>query len=96
MPTYAIANNYYFGSPPQCLLDLTDIELACVTPVKTFGFCFAYSGGTRRKLKGSLSYYKASINSIARAVSHFDVLGLQQDIVVILYGNMTPEQKRCA
>ena len=47
MPRYAIANNYCFGTPPQCLLELTDIELALLTPVKAYGYCFCYTGGVQ-------------------------------------------------
>jgi len=41
-----------------------------LTPVKTHGFCFSYTGGVQKKLKGSLSYYKVDMGSIARAMSH--------------------------
>ena len=41
MPKYAIANNYCVGSSPQCLVDLTDVKLAVLTPVRTHGYCFS-------------------------------------------------------
>jgi hypothetical protein len=96
LPGNAIANNYCFGTPPQCLQDLTDLELALLTPVKTHGYCFSYTGGAQKQLKGSLSYYKVNMESIARAALHFDVLGLTNNIVVLLYGQMTPEQRKRA
>lgn len=96
MPKYAIANNYCVGSPPQCLMDLTAVELAVLTPVRTHGYCFSYTGGVQKQLKGSLSYYKVNISSIARAVTHFDVLGLGNNVVVMLYGQMTPNQRQTA
>ena len=96
MPKFAIANNYTFGTPPQCLLQLTDIELALLTPIKVYGYCFCYTGGVQKQLKGSLSYYKVDINSIVRSVTHFEVLNMTNNIVVMLYGRMTPEQKRKA
>ena len=92
MPKYAIANNYCFGTPPQCLLDLTEVELAMLTPIKTYGYCFSYTGGIQKQLKGSLSYYKVDINSIVRAAMHFDVLGLNNNIVIMFYGKMTETQ----
>jgi hypothetical protein len=92
MPKYAIANNYCFGTPPQCLLELSEVELAMLTPVKTYGYCFSYTGGIQKQLKGSLSYYKVDMNSIARAAMHFDVLGLNNNIVVMFYGKMTQSQ----
>ena len=93
MPRYAIANNYCVGSPPPCLLVLTEVELAFLTPVKSHGYCFSYTGGKSKRLKGSLSYFKVKPESIARAAAHFDVLGLGKKIVVVLYGKMTPEQR---
>ena len=96
MPKFAIANNYCFGSPPACLTELTEVELALLTPVKTYGYCFTYTGGVKKQLKGSLSYYKVNISSIARTVAQFDVLGLNKDIVLILHGKLTAEQKRKA
>jgi hypothetical protein len=96
IPKYAIANNYCFGRPPQCLYDLTDIELVMLTPVKTYGYCFCYTSGVQKELKGSLSYYNISIDGIACAVTHFDVLGLHNDVVVMLYGQMMPTQRHTA
>ena len=96
VPKFAIANNYCFGCPPQCLLDLTDVELALLTPVKTYGYCFTYTGGKQRNLKGNLTYYKVRQESIARAIMHFDVLNLSQNVVVLLNGKLTPDQKQKA
>jgi hypothetical protein len=83
MPSMAIANNYCFGTPPQCLSDLSEVELALLTPIKTYGYCFSYTGGRQKQLKGSLSYYKVDIASVARAAMHFDVLGLNNNIVIL-------------
>jgi hypothetical protein len=54
IPKFCIANNYAFGMPSSELLELSDIELAMITPVKVFGFCFSYTGGVQKQLKGSL------------------------------------------
>jgi len=96
MPRFAIANNYCFGTPPACLMELTEIERAMLTPVKSYGYCFSYTGGRCRNLEGSLSYFKVNIESIVRAAMHLDVLGMHENIVVILYGKMTPDQKKNA
>ena len=96
MPKFAIANNYCFGSPPACLKELTEVELALLTPVKTHGYCFTYTGGRKKQLKGSLAFYKVQMKSIARTSAQFDVLGLNKDIVVILHGKLTSEQRRRA
>lgn len=51
LPLLAILNNMAFGTPPSCLLELNDAELAFLSPVKTYGYCFSYSGGKQRTLK---------------------------------------------
>jgi len=67
-PKFCMANNYCFGSPPPCLTSLTAIERAVITPVKTFGYCFSYTGGQHIELQGSLSYYKRSTDHIVQAI----------------------------
>jgi hypothetical protein len=96
MPRAAIANNYSFGTPPQCLLELTDVELALITPVKAYGYTFTYCGGRHTELKGTMSFFKSETSRIARAVTQLDVLGLKDKIVVLLSGKMTPVQRETA
>ena len=98
VPHYAIANNYCFGNPPLCLTELNDVELALLTPVKAYGYCFSWTGGQvpQRNLKGFLSYYKIDVESIVRTTAHFDVLGLNDNIVILFFGNMTEQQRHRA
>ena len=35
VPKHAISNNNAYGTPPKCLEELTEVELAILTPVKT-------------------------------------------------------------
>ena len=96
LPEYAIANEFYFGTPPECLLRLNEIERAFLSPVKTFGYCFCYTGGRQKELKGTLSYYRVHSESIVRTAAHFSALGMTDNIVILLYGEMTKEQKQKA
>ena len=80
------------GTPPECLTSFKDIELVMITPVKTCGYCFNYTGGIQKQLKGSLSYYKVKFESIVRSALHFEALGLTNTVVVLLYGRFTQEQ----
>ena len=63
-----------------------------ITPVKTFGYCFSYTGGIQKQLKGSLSYYKVKFESIVQSALHFEALGLTNTVDVLLYGRFTQEQ----
>ena len=96
MPPFAIANNFAFGGPPACLQELNEVEIALLTPVKTYGYCFSYTGGVQKQLKGYLSYYKIKISSITKAVHTFKVAGLCDNIVVMYFGPMTNAQKQRA
>jgi hypothetical protein len=96
IPKFCIANNYAFGLPPPELLDLSDIELAMIAPVKVFGFCFTYTGGVQMQLKGSLSYYKIGVQSNIENVAQLEAFGLKQHVVILIYGSMTEQQNKKA
>ena len=92
IPYYAIVNRNFVGCAPECLLELTDIELALVTPIKTFGYCFTYTGGKQQNLRGALSFMRVKERSTARAVLQTEALGLTKHVIVLVNGNMTPDQ----
>ena len=87
---YCIASNYCFGSPPECLLQLTDIEQTIFSPVKMHGYLFCYTGGKKHKLFGSLMPFKIDSLSILSSIAYLSAA--EANIVVIIYGNLTKEQ----
>jgi len=90
MPKWAIANGYFFGTPPTCITDFSEMERAFISPVKTFGYIYIWTGGPNQKLKGTLAFYKRNSESIARMASQLEVLGLAEDgVQVLLTGKMT-------
>lgn len=93
-PKFCIANNFCFGDPPLCLVELTEVERAVITPVKTHGFCFCYTGGQKLKLQGSLSYYKVETKTILTSIAHLQAV--QANIIVVVYGNVTRKQYKLA
>ena len=97
-PKYAISNGYFFGTPPQCLLDLTPTELAWITPVNPrFGLVFVYHGGTMKQLKGTLSYFRKKEEAVALAVSKMQLVGLAEgELSIALVGATTSKQKEAA
>ena len=93
MPEKAIANKYFFGTPPDCLLDLTDIEHALLNPVKSHGYWLQVTGGQQKNLKGVLSYFRVEEEEVANAVTKLEVLGLNKHIVILYSGHITKKQK---
>ena len=63
-----------------------------ITPVKTYGYCFSYTGGIQKQLKGSLSYYRIGKEDIIRAAAYFETLKINCNVMVMLYGNVTQSQ----
>jgi Helitron helicase-like domain at N-terminus/PIF1-like helicase len=96
MPKFAIANNFYFGTPPQCLLDLTEVELALLTPMRTYGYMFSYTGGKQRKLSGTLVYFKIDLKKVKESIVQLDLPALVQNVVVLIHGNLTVDQAKRA
>ena len=96
MPEFAIANNYMLGQCPLELSELSDYELAFLSPVKAYGHCFTYTGGSQKKLRGSCSFFKVDMDRIGQNVCMFEALGLNKNLVVIFYGKLTASQKERA
>ena len=48
LPRHAILNSNYVGGAPACLMELTEVELAFLSPVRGYGFCFTWVGGRQR------------------------------------------------
>ena len=94
MPLFAIANNNFVGEPPKCLKELTDVELAFLNPLRTYGYCFSFTGGRSMNLKGTLGFYKVEANSIATSMAKLNVLGI--NVVVLINGYMTAAQRKKA
>lgn len=93
-PKHYIGNNYTFGTTPECLLCLTEIELAFINPIRTYGYCFSYSGGIQKQIKGGLSYYKIGISNVVTSVAQFEGYGLSNNILILIYGHITEEQRK--
>ena len=93
-PRHAIANKNYIGVAPKCLTDLTDVELAFITPVKAFGYCFHWTGG--KELRGTLTFMQVSKKSIAKAGGTLEAFGLNDHVLVLFSGNMSERQKKRA
>lgn len=57
-PYNAIVNGNYVGCAPKELTDLTAVELALLSPVKGYGYCFSCGGGKQMQLKGTMTFMR--------------------------------------
>ena len=89
----ACANNNMYGVLPKYLRDLSHDEAAFISPVRSYGYVFTYTGRKQQQLKGVLSYNKVEMESIARSALHLEIVGMEKHIVTFLYGPMMAEQK---
>ena len=49
-PKWANCNGNLYETPPKVLTDLTEAELAFLTPIKTYSYCFIYTGNKQKQL----------------------------------------------
>ena len=96
LPRHAILNNNWVGAPPPCLLELTDVELAFLSPIKHYGYCFTWTGGRQKNLKGSLTFMRVAKRGIATGLATLKDLGLNDHVITLFAGPMTENQKKRA
>ena len=92
-PNKGICNGWFPGSAPQVLEDLTEVELALISPVRITGHIITYYRG-EKGIKGWHSLVKCDLKSTVRTLRGMDGLDLPNKVVVILSGPMTAEQKK--
>lgn len=94
VPYYALVNNNHSGSPPDCLKNLTEAELAFLSPVHSYSYCYVYEGGRMKNMNGTLVFMRVTERQMARAVTTLECMGLKKHVVFLLSGKMTYEQKK--
>ena len=93
---YAIVNNNFVGCAPSVLTELTEVELALVQPVLKHGCCFTHSGGQVTNLKGAMSFFRVEERKAASGLVQVEQMGLNDNIVILLTGEMKREQRQRA
>lgn len=93
LPYFAIPNNNYCGAPPQCIEDLTETEVAFLSPLRAHGMSITYKGGGGMSMKGSMTLMRMDERDIAGSAAQFDCMGFNRNMVIILTGGFTILQK---
>ena len=109
-PKFAIANGFVIGSFPQVLewtdkdgnkrirkiedTELTDLLKAMLSPVRPYGYIFAYTGGSHKSIQGNFQFFELDQNRLGAVIAHLNQAGISEHIYVVLCGRMTPEQKQ--
>ncbi len=96
LPRHAILNKNYVGGAPPCLMELTEVELALLSPVRGYGFCFTWVGGRQRSLKGTMTFMRVEKRRIANAVLQLEKMGFNDHVLCLYTGEMTEWQKKRA
>ena len=91
-PLLGIKNGNFSGYAPVELEDLTEVELAFISPVRVHGHLFTYFGG-ERGIKGWQSLLKCDMKGIVRSLHGMERLSLPNRIAVVLTGPMSKRQK---
>ena len=109
-PKFAIANGFVIGSFPQVLewtdkdgkeriraiedSELTDLLKAMLSPVRPYGYIFAYTGGSQKSIQGNFQFFELDHNRLGAVIAHLNQAGISEHIYVVLCGRMTIEQKQ--
>jgi hypothetical protein len=96
LPFYAIVNCNFVGHALECLTSLSEVELAFISPVKGYGYCFSWVGGAQKCLRGNLTFMQVMEHKVIQAVSQLQGMGLTNHIVILLNQKMTENQKQRA
>ena len=96
IPRHAILNKNYVGAAPKCLTDLNEVELAFLSPVRGYGYCFTYVSGKQRNLKGTLTFMRVEKRSIHKVCMQLEQMGFNKHVLVLFSGGMAPYQRKKA
>ena len=90
---FSIVNRNFPGGAPECLKELTSVELALITPVRAHGFVFSHAGGKQINLKGSCVFLHVKERErISRGIMELEAMGLNKHVIIVANGMMTKEQ----
>lgn len=92
-PMAAIINGYLLGKTPKELEDLTDMELAIVSDIKTYCQTWVFFGGCHQHIKGWHTFYKNRVVQNVSQVQQLRDAGINGQLVVVLCGPFTTTQK---
>ena len=94
VPTWAIINKKFVGGAPSCLTDLSEVELALLTPMQNYGYYFSYVGGKMMNLKGTLTFMRVKERKILEAVTQLEGMGLTDNVLLIRSEKMMDAQRK--
>ena len=91
-PVFGIRNGWFPGRTPVELEELTEIELAFISPVRVHGHIVTYFGG-EKGIRGWHSLLQCDIRSTARSLHGMERLNMPNRIAVVMSGRMTNRQR---
>ena len=87
-PDIGICNKFFLGYTPKELEELTDIELAFISPVRSTGHIFTYFGGAKG-IKGWHSLLRNDLPGVRRSLHNLERLKVVNTIAVVMSGPFT-------
>ena len=89
-------NNFLLGGLPAKFDDVTDVEFAYVSLVRTHCHLISYQGGPNKKMKGYHTFMKLDIQKLSNSTRLIEQLTDTENIKVVLTGPFTKKQKERA
>ena len=97
VPTKAIINGFFFGSPPPVLTDLNDDEIAVLTPVDCFQILFCIQWWESDEVARNARLLQSCKMEDSKEQQLLHTLWanhLNRNVIFLLTGDMTKSQKR--
>jgi len=75
-PKHAISNGFAIGSIPANIIandndDVTEDMCAILSPVRPFGYIFAYTAGAHRAIRGHFSFFEVDLTHTGTVIHYF-------------------------
>lgn len=109
-PKFSIANGFVIGEIPTIKYiddngdrqelnvekDITEVMRALLSPTRTHGYIFGYTGGMHKSIMGHYQFFEMDQTKVGTAVNHIRHNEKRQHVYCMLSGRMTPNQKKIA
>ena len=72
-PKHAIANGFAIGHVPESVIvneKITEEMCALLSPVRAFGYIFAYSAGAHKAIRGHFSFFEVDLTHTGTVLNH--------------------------
>ena len=106
-PKFSIANGFLIGQIPIIKFvddngniqhidvekDITEVTRALLSPLRTHGYVFGYTGGKHKSIIGHYQFFEMDQTNVGSAINYIRHNEKRRHVFCMIAGRMTPNQK---